>query len=328
MLFVENFNTNPYCNHALEEWLMDNYDEDCFMLWRNKKSILLGKNQNAPNEINIQYAKEHGIHIVRRITGGGTVFTDEENLMFSFISSNSSSDFTDFKKFTKPILNALSSLGVCAEFTGRNDILIEGRKISGNAQCRYKNKVLHHGTLMFEADTGEMAKALKVHKLKLEGKGVKSVESRVTNIKKYLKFDMNIEEFRTYLFDYVKSSVDNARLLKLTDDQWEEVRCLALKKHSTDKWIYGTSPSYNTHNEVKFSWGILEVFIDIKKDRINSIRIYGDFFGDGNVSDIEEKLKGTLYNRIDIANTLSTIDSDEYFYKITREELIDAIKPD
>ncbi len=324
MLFVENNNRDPYQNHALEEWLMDHVVQDCFMLWRNEKAILLGRNQNAYSEINMPYAMENGIKIVRRITGGGTVFTDEGNVMFTFISCNGRKDFSDFLMFTKPVLHALHRMGIPAEFTGRNDLTIDGKKFSGNAQCRYKDKLLHHGTLMYEANTEELAKALNVREIKLKSKGVSSVKSRVTNISDYLTVKMDIEEFRRKMFYMVMEETPGAEFFRLTPIQWQEVRQRALVGHATKEWIYGSNPSFDIRRETKLTGGIVEVFLNIEKGKISEARIYGDFFGDGDIREVEQHLSGVFYEKEAIRNALAEFAAGTYFGAIGSEELTTA----
>lgn len=325
MLFVENNNTDPYCNHALEEWLMDHTDEDCFVLWRNQRAILLGKNQNAYNEIDLEYAKAHNIKIVRRITGGGTVFTDEGNVMFTFISNDGRKDFADFQKFTVPIIAALNALGIPAEFSGRNDLTIDGKKFCGNAQCRYKDKVLHHGTLMYNADTSELARALKVREIKLRSKGVSSVQSRVTNISDYMENPMEIEEFRSFVFHHVMEHQEGAHFMRLTPAQWEEVRMKALEKHATDAWIYGKFPQFDIYKETKLPGGIVEVYFNLTENRISKAEIYGDFFSIGDIGDVEKALLGTEYREEPVKQAMMQLDIDTYFKNISVDELVTAM---
>lgn len=324
MLFVENNNTDPYQNHALEEWLMDHVDQDCFMLWRNQKAILLGKNQNAYSEVNLEYAKEKQIKIVRRITGGGTVFTDEGNVMFTFISCKGKEQFADFLRFTKPILAALNKMGVPAEFSGRNDLTINGKKFSGNAQCRYGDKLLHHGTLMYNANTGELAKALNVRAIKLRSKGVASVKSRVTNISDYLNDTMGIEQFRQNLFQRVFAETKDAVLFQLTEKQWAEVRDKAYEKHAANEWIFGKNPAFEIQKETKFPAGIVEVFLNITRGHIDEIKIFGDFFSDGDIREIEQGLQGILYEESAVKKALEQFPVEKYFGKIESGELVTA----
>jgi lipoate-protein ligase A len=324
MIFVENYNTVPYMNHALEEWLMDNFEEDCFMLWRNDTAILLGKNQNAYGEIDMEYAREHQIKIVRRITGGGTVFTDPGNIMFTFISVKGKEDFSDFKKFTMPILKALQSLGIQAQFSGRNDLEIAGQKFSGNAQCRYKGKVLHHGTLMYQADVSKLAKALKVKAIKLKNKGVSSVKSRVTNIADHMEKPMDIEEFRSYLFESVIKDDPNARKYTLSKEQWKEVEEKSIQKYASKEWIYGRCPNFDLVKETKFPGGIVEVFLDVKRGIVERTEIYGDFFSDGEIREVELALQNTFYEKEAIKEKLKQFQIERYFKNIGIDELVTA----
>ncbi|MDR2899542.1 MAG: lipoate--protein ligase [Clostridiales bacterium] len=324
MIFVENNNMDPYVNHALEEWLMENYDDDCFMLWRNEKALLLGRNQNVRSEINLEAAKEHGVKIVRRITGGGTVYTDDGTIMFTFICG-SGRGFADFKHFSEPVVSAVRSLGINAEFSGRNDLTIDGMKFSGNAQCTYQGKLLHHGTLMYSTDIGAMAELLRVNKLKLQDKGVSSVKSRVTNISDFMDTPMDIEKFRSYLFNKVMESDKNAVFLRLTDNQWNKVREKAKEKHALHQWIYGQSPEFNIKKEAKFTGGMVQVYLNEKGGRIESASIFGDFFGDRDISVLENVLSGVSYTREAINEALSNVSFNEYLHNISLDEFISAI---
>ena len=191
MLLIYNEKTNPFFNLAMEEYFLKNFDEDIFILWRNESSVIVGKNQNTLSEINLDYIKENSIPVVRRQSGGGAVFHDLGNINFTFIASNND-NFSDFKRFTTPIIELLKTLDINAKFSGRNDLLIDGCKFSGNAQYNYKNKVMHHCTLLFSSQISDMSNALKVKPIKFEGKSIKSVKARVTNISEHLKVPMDI----------------------------------------------------------------------------------------------------------------------------------------
>jgi len=244
--------------------------------------------------------------------------------MFTYISKDIKGGYGNFHKFAQPVLNALLSLGIPAEYSGRNDLIIEGKKFCGNAQCRYKDKVLHHGTLMYQASTSELAKALNVSNIKLKSKGVNSVKSRVTNISDYMAEQMNIEEFRMYVYNHIYKSTPNAREYELTEHQWEQVTEIS-KKYEDTAWIYGRNPDYNTCNEIKLPGGLVETYLDVHEGIIRQACIMGDFFSEGNLKEIENALIGTFYNENEIVNVLSNYSIGDYLYNISEKELIRAL---
>ena len=325
MIFVKHSNLNPYKNHAIEEFIMNKFNEDCFMLWKNERCILIGRNQNAYSEINMDYVKEHDIPIVRRITGGGAVFNDEGNFNFTFISCNTGEDFTNFKKFTIPIILALKKIGIQVEFSGRNDLTIGDKKFSGNAQCKYKDKVLHHGTLLFSSNFSDMESALRVNDIKLSSKGIKSVKSRVVNISDFLKSPMNIEEFRKYLFNEVLTNTENAKIYHITEEDLLEINLISEKKYATWQWNFGNNPHFNIEREKRFAGGIVQAFIEVSKGKIKDIRFYGDFFSEKDATLVEDTLKGLNYDYKVLYEALKDFNMDEYFKNITFENIMDLL---
>lgn len=325
MLFIVHSNKNPYKNHAIEEFLMNKFNEDCFMLWQNEKCILIGNYQNAYCEINVDYVKKYNIPVVRRITGGGAVFNDEGNFNFSFISLSVDEDCFNFKKFTTPIVLALNKIGVHAELSGRNDLTIDGKKFSGNAQYKRKNKVLHHGTLLFSSNISDLASALKVNPIKIESKGIKSIKSRVTNISEYLKVPMTTEEFKEYLFNEVYRTTKNAKIYKITEDDWKEINKIAEEKYSTWEWNYGRNPNFTMEREKKFIGGIVQASINFNKNKIQNIKIYGDFFSQKDISNIENALLGVSYNYKSMYEVLKDFNMQEYFMNISLENILDVL---
>lgn len=206
MLFIDNKGiTDPRINLAIEEYCVKNLDinETYLLFYINEPSIIIGKNQNTVEEINADYVKEKGIHVVRRLSGGGAVYHDLGNLNFSFITKDDGDSFSNFKKFTEPVTKALGKLGVNAELSGRNDILAEGRKISGNAQFSTKGRMFSHGTLLFDSEIDHVVSALKVKMDKIQSKGIKSIRSRVANITEFLNEEMTTEEFRQLLLETI-----------------------------------------------------------------------------------------------------------------------------
>ncbi|MDD7757520.1 MAG: lipoate--protein ligase [Clostridiales bacterium] len=324
MLLINNTNTNAYFNLAMEEYFLKNTNEDIFLLWQNENSIIVGKNQNTLSEINYDYVKENNIKVVRRLSGGGAVFHDLGNINFTFISCNDNS-FSDFKKFTMPIVEALKELNVHAEFSGRNDLLIDGQKFSGNAQYNYKNKVMHHGTLLFSSEINDLSNALKVKPSKFQGKSVKSVKSRVTNISSHLDKKMTVLEFKDYLMDFINKRDDNSHFYELNDKDVESINKLVEEKYSTWEWNFGYSPKYSLYNELKYPGGNVEFSLDVHDGLIKDIKFFGDFFGKEDISFIENKLRNVKHNEYSIKSALEDVDINNYFLNCNIDILVSGI---
>lgn len=308
MIRVINESVNPYFNLALEEYLLKELDlgDDLFMLWQNSPAIIVGKNQNTWDEINQQFVKENGIAVVRRLTGGGAVYHDLGNLNFTFIARGQKTCHYDFEGFARPVVAALRSLGVAAEFSGRNDILVDGKKVSGNAQYRYGNSVLHHGTLLFDSDMNNLVRALNVSPEKLVTKGVASVRSRVTNIKEHLPRPLGMEEFKAALVRALFQAEGNQNAeYRLTEKDLARVEELVRTKYGTWEWNYGASPGYNLRRSGRFEWGKLDVLLDIRDGKIAGCKIYGDFFGKEEISGLEERLVGLPYQEAVLRQALA-----------------------
>src|SRR5690625_448825 len=228
MKFIDNKGiTDPYINLALEEYVLQHFGEkDTYLLFYiNEPSIIIGKNQNSVEEINTEYVDKNNIKVVRRLSGGGAVYHDKGNLNFSFITKDDGDSFHNFAKFTEPVVKALNKLGVPAELIGRNDLLVEGRKISGNAQFSTKGRMFSHGTLMFDSEIDHVVRALNVRKEKIESKGIKSIRSRVANIKEYLDESLTMNEFKETLlcsiFDVER--VEDVPRYELTEEDWQAI---------------------------------------------------------------------------------------------------------
>ena len=313
---------NQLSDKTLE--LLKNTNEDIFLLWQNENSIIVGKNQNTLSEINYDYVKENNIKVVRRLSGGGAVFHDLGNINFTFISCNDNS-FSDFKKFTMPIVEALKELNVHAEFSGRNDLLIDGQKFSGNAQYNYKNKVMHHGTLLFSSEINDLSNALKVKPSKFQGKSVKSVKSRVTNISSHLDKKMTVLEFKDYLMDFINKRDENSHFYELNDKDIESINKLVEEKYSTWEWNFGYSPKYSLYNEVKYPGGNVEFSLDVHDGLIKDIKFFGDFFGKEDISFIEDKLRNVKHNEYSIKSALEDVDINNYFLNCNIDILVSGI---
>ncbi len=321
MRYIISDSTDAYFNLASEEYLLRKTTEEVTYLWRNDKAIIVGKNQNTVEEINVDYVKDHDIKVVRRLTGGGAVYHDLGNLNYTFIENDGKS-FNDFKGFCLPIIEALKTLGVDAEFSGRNDMMIQGKKFSGTAQCKFQNRVMHHGTLLFSSIKNDLTRALKPKELKFQGKGVKSVVSRVTNISEHLVESMDVIEFRDYIMKYLS---DNDEVTNFTPEEVEEIMVLRDEKYAQWSWNFGTSPKFSKTKEEKFKGGIVEVSLDVKKGLIKEIKIFGDFFSLLDVNDLEKALKETNYREEDVREKLNQLDFEKYMMNITKEEFMSLL---
>lgn len=328
MKYIINENNNPRYNLALEEYVLKNLDGEYFFLWQNEPTIVIGKHQNTISEINLDYVEKKGIHVVRRMSGGGAVYHDLGNINFSFIQEKKDLADFDFSFFTRPIVDLLSELGIKAEFNSRNDLAIDGKKFSGNAQYIFKKKILHHGTLLFNSEMEELVNSLKVSKDKIESKGLKSIKSRVANIKDYIGEDSKIKEvsdFKVALFEHMKNRMEEFEEYVLTENDKKEIEKLKKEKYDKWEWNYGESPEADIYRQRKYTAGKVESYIKLKDGLIENIKLYGDFFSSREIEDLESGLKGKKYMISEIAEYLKTVNVSEYFSGFSEEEILDVI---
>ena len=320
MKFIVDSQTDPYRNLAAEEYLLHNFEEPVFRLWRNAPCVVIGKNQNAMAEIDIDYTRANNITVVRRLSGGGAVFHDLGNVNFTFIETRRAGEDTSemFRRFTAPIIDALRNLGVDARLEGRNDLTIGGRKFSGNALCVERGRVLQHGTLLFSASMSSLAGALKNRPEKYSDKAVKSNVSRVTNISSHLKEPMDCLQFMEYLGGFIGR--DTPRY-QYNNADLAAIETLAREKYSTDAWNFAASPRYTFSNSAKLGCGLVELSFDVAAGRITRIAIAGDFFFTRPIEEFCEKLVGCEHIKDKIAGRISTISPGDYFGKVSCEEL-------
>lgn len=277
MLCIHLKNTDPYFCLAAEEYLLKNFSEDIFMLWQSENAVVVGKHQNVAAEINHRFVNENNIAVCRRISGGGTVFHDAGNVNFTFIKNVKSPAEISFKQFTAPVVDALAKLGIEATTSGRNDLLIDGLKISGNAEHVYKNRVLHHGTLLFNSDLENLGQAIKVTPGKYEGKAVQSNRSPVANISQFLQTPMTTAEFVQFLLGVQLENPGNS-IYNLNENDIQTIEKLADEKFRTWEWNFGYSPKYTFRNEVEIERKTLSVMLVVEKGVIVEVEVGGEYF--------------------------------------------------
>lgn len=329
MLFIDNAGiTDPSVNLAIEEYALKHLsaEQSYLLFYINSPSIIIGKHQNTIEEINQEYVKDHNIQVVRRLSGGGAVYHDLGNLNFSFITKDDGQSFHNFLKFTQPVIDYLRSMGVEAELSGRNDIQVGEKKISGNAQFSTRGRMFSHGTLMFDLNLEDVQASLNANPEKFKSKSTKSVRSRVANIKELMGTDMTIEQFREGLlrsiFGMEPSEVPQ---YSLGEADWAKINEISCDRYQNWDWNYGQSPASNVKHVKKFPAGLVDIRMDIKDGYIGEIKIYGDFFGVGDVADVEDALRGKRYEHAEVVQALSHLDLKHYFGRIEPEDFIGLV---
>ncbi len=293
MRCVLSHTSDPYFNLAAEEYLLKHYQEDFYFQYVNDPSVVIGKHQNALAEIDDCYLQEHGILLARRISGGGAVYHDGGNLNYSFITNESPGDFVKFKKYTAPAIAALRKLGVDAFLGKRNEILTRSGKISGSASHVFKSRVLHHGTLLFDADLERLGRCLYVDLLRYMDKAVKSVRSEVVNTRDLLETDMEREAFYSFIFRYIVDSDENNIENGFTRSEVEAIETLSRSKFASWEWNYGYSPKYTVERELEG----LRIVTTVEKGKIVDIGFDGSGWSKLDPALLHRMLIGTQHDR-------------------------------
>ncbi|WP_111708594.1 lipoate--protein ligase [Lutibacter citreus] len=328
MVFIDNEGcTDPKLNLALEEYALRNFDTstDYLLFYINKPSIIIGRNQNTLEEINQEYIDENDIQVVRRISGGGAVYHDLGNLNFSFITNHDGKSISNFKKFTAPVIRVLNDMGVEAELKGRNDILVDEKKISGTAQFSTGKRMISHGTLLFDTNMQEVTRALQVKMSKIQSKGHKSVRSRVANISEFLNTPITMDNFKNQLLIGLYEAREHFEIYKLTEAEWKAVHQLKSEKYNLWDWNFGHSPKFNIQRNKRFSIGEIDLRIFVEKGLISDFKIFGDFFGRQPVRDLEDLLIGVPYDKNEISKKLEKITIENYFGKLEKLDFVNLV---
>jgi lipoate-protein ligase A len=325
MLFVDNQGiSDPHINLAIEEHLMRNLEtqEVILLFYINEPSVIIGRHQNPLEEINRDYVEKQGIHVVRRLSGGGAVYHDLGNLNFSFITTNTRKNFHNFRKFTQPVIRVIKQLGAPAELSGSSDIQVKGRKVSGNAQYATAKRLVTHGTLLFNSDLKKVAEALRVKPGKISSKSIKSVRSQVTNIQDYLDQPMNIQAFRRRLLKGIFGDEQSIPRYELKERDWQLIHELELERYRTWEWNYGRSPDFNVQRTLRFTGTEISVQIDVQKGLIKNIRFSGEFHSPKDIAELESSLIGVRYDDAHLAEALESLKGGDYFPNLSQKALM------
>ncbi len=313
----------PAFNLACEEYFLTKTKKDIFILWRNNPSVIVGRNQNTQAEIDPEYVRSEGITVMRRITGGGAVFHDLGNICYTFITAHDGP--IDFARFCKPMVSVLRGMGLDAHMTGRNDILIGDKKVSGTAQTVKAGRVLHHGTLLYSADLGRLSRALRVNSEKYSGRAVTSVQSRVANVADYLDSPPGVVDFQRRLYDEFLSAEPGNRMYKLTKADLDGISALRASRYDLDEWTFARSGSYNFSGSVRCPAGGLKAELELEDGIIRAISLTGDFFGVEDTSTLATRLIGLQHRPEAVRQILSDRAIERVFAGFTWEQLCQAL---
>ncbi len=325
MKYLVNESLDPYFNMAFDEFCLQSLDADepVFYLWRNSPSVIIGLNQNAYSEVNLPYLKEHGINLARRVTGGGAVYHDLGNVNYT-ITGRSRSLEEDYPGYAAMMADVLRQLGAGAEVTGRNDILVEGRKVSGFAKRVWKDRLMVHGTLMFDVDLGELTRALSVPGGKLEAAGIASVRSRVMNLKGRLP-GIGSPEALMAAAGEILSHGGRDGLVELSAEQLGSIREEAESKFRTWEWTFGKSREAKFSRKAKFACGTVTADFSVDRGRILELSFGGDFIGDLPAEELAAALEGCRYEKGAVEAVLKGKSAEKYFDGLSFNDLEDLL---
>lgn len=325
MRYLKNPSTNPYYNMAFDEYCLESLpiDEPVFFLWQNRPAVIVGFNQEVNTEVNLDYLKENGIDLVRRVTGGGAVYHDLENLNYTIVGRSEDLE-RDYPEYASLLAKALQTLGVPATLSGRNDILVEGRKVSGFAKRVCKNRLMVHGTLMYNVDVDVLTHVLNPSTTKLQSKGIASVRSRVANLCDYLPDIPDIQTFSQRLEEILSNNYTDTEY-QLTETDLANIQRLTDKKFATWEWNYGRSPKATLVHSARLACGTVEIHLTLAENRIASCRFGGDFLGNLPASDVEKALTGIPYEINEIRKCLSKIEINRYFDRVLVDDLLEMM---
>ena len=325
LTYLDLTTTDPRVNLATEQFVFDKLPRDraYFMLWQNDNAIIIGKHQNTLAEIDLPYVTEHGIRVVRRLSGGGAVYHDLGNLNFTFIMDSGDTERLNFALFCQPVIQVLKQFGVSAQVNGRNDMTICGQKFSGNAQYVREGRVMHHGTILFDSDLAAVGRALRVDPDKIQAKGVQSVRSRVTNIREHLSCEVTLPQFRRALLEHVCSAAAGAREYVLGPGDQAAVRQFRRERDDTWEWNFGQSPPCTLMRRARVEGcGLVEIYLLVMHGKIAQMSFRGDFFSAEGPEGLERYFLGRRPEREEYRQALEGVQVSRYFNGLDNERFL------
>ena len=323
MRFLTNPCTDPHRNMAFDEFCLEQLplDEPVFYLWRNRPSVIIGLNQNAYGEVNLAFLEEKGILLARRVTGGGAVYHDLQNLNYTIVGRSNDLE-RDYPGYMHYVVEALRRLGVPAELSGRNDILVDGRKVSGYAKRVWHDRLMVHGTLMYDVDLQTLSQALTVPGSKMEAAGIASVPSRVANLKDYLPRFRSLDQLQEALQEMLAAGDTE---VTLSPAQVAEIDRIAREKFATREGNLGRSPLTSFSRSGKFACGTVEAHFTVTRGILTELRFGGDFLGDRPAAELAEVLTGCAYAPEVLGPRIAALHPSRYFDGLSAEALTELL---
>jgi len=325
MLCIQSNTHDPYFNLASEEYLLKSFQDDLFLLYRNKPSIVVGKHQNTLAELNLSYVLENDITVARRISGGGTVYHDLGNLNFAFITTGEDGHLVDYRKYTRPLINAMKMMGISVVLGSRNELLLNKLKISGTASHVHKQRVLHHGTLLFSSSMDHLSMALIAPRGRFHDRAVRSIPSPVTNIIEHLDEKMEVADFQERIMEYIVKIIGGTSRYDYNDEDLRNISSLVDRKYGTWEWNFGYSPRYEFRKMLTCTEGNVFLQMQVERGVIRGVSLTGDFMSTRQVHSLEEKLMGVIHDPEAIRRRISNISVRDYITGLDNEELISGM---
>ena len=325
MRYLRNKNTDPYYNMAFDEFCLESLpiDEPVFFLWQNRPAVIVGLNQEVNTEVNLDYLNKNNIALVRRVTGGGAVYHDLGNLNYTIVGRSEDLE-RDYPEYASILMKALQELGIPATLSGRNDILVDGKKVSGFAKRVCKNRLMVHGTLMYDVDLEVLPQALTPSASKLQSKGIASVRSRVANLRDYLPEVADIQAFSQRLEEILSCHYTDTEY-QLSAEDLASIQRLANEKFAQWEWNYGRSPKATLTHSARLACGTVEIHLKIAENRIVFCQFGGDFLGNLPTSEVESALNGVVYEVNAIRECLKKMEIGQYFDGVEVDDLVNLM---